>query len=53
MERKPDRLRKSTARHDRQIVKIVKVDPRKMAVNVTNYANERLGISIVAHTARD
>ena len=37
MERNPESglALKSTARHDRQLVKIVKINPRKMAVDVT------------------
>ena len=47
MERKhgSGRSRKSTVRQDRQMLKMVKVDPRKMAVDVTNYANKQLEVS--------
>lgn len=47
------RPRKSTARQDRQMTKIVKIDPRKTAVDVTSYANEQLGVPIGVHTARN
>ena len=48
VERKPrsGRHRKSIARQDRQMIKIVKIYSRKTAVDVTNYANEQLGVSI-------
>ena len=45
------RPRKSIAHQARQMEKIVKVDPRKTTVNVTNYANKQLGISVGIHTA--
>ena len=43
MERKSrsGRPLKSTAYQNHQMAKIVKVDPRKTAVDVTNYANEQ------------
>ena len=55
MERKPGsaRPRKSTDHQHRQIVKIVKVDPRNTSVDVINYANDQLDVSIGIHTARN
>ena len=51
MERKPGGGR--PARQDRQMVKIVKVERRKTAVDVTNYTNNQLRVSIAVHTAKN
>ena len=47
VERKPGtgQSRKSTARQDNQSVKILKVDPGKTVVDLSNYANEQLVVS--------
>ena len=45
------RRRKTTVRQDRQI-KIVKQDPRKIAVDVKTFANAYLGVNIRVFTAR-
>ena len=42
---------KSTARQDRRMIKMVIVDPWKTAVDVTNYANEQLAVSLASTQA--
>uniref|UniRef100_A0A915CVX8 Transposase Tc1-like domain-containing protein n=1 Tax=Ditylenchus dipsaci TaxID=166011 RepID=A0A915CVX8_9BILA len=46
------RPRKTSARDDRRLVKIVKGDPRKTATDVRIYANNNLSLGIVIRTAR-
>lgn len=46
------RPRKSTERQDRSLVKLVKQDPKKNAIDVLKYANETLGLKISGWTAR-
>ena len=47
------RRRKTTVRQDRQILKIVKLDPRKTAVDVKTFAKKHLGVNIGVFTARN
>ena len=47
------RPNKSIAHQNCRMLKMVKVDPREMTVDVTNYANEQLAVSIGVHTARN
>uniref|UniRef100_A0A915DUY8 Transposase Tc1-like domain-containing protein n=1 Tax=Ditylenchus dipsaci TaxID=166011 RepID=A0A915DUY8_9BILA len=44
--------RKTSARDDRRLVKIVKDDPRKTATDVRIYANNNLSVGITTRTAR-
>uniref|UniRef100_A0A915CP68 non-specific serine/threonine protein kinase n=1 Tax=Ditylenchus dipsaci TaxID=166011 RepID=A0A915CP68_9BILA len=46
------RPRKTRARGDRRLVKIVKDDPRKTATDVRIYANNNLSLGIATRTAR-
>ena len=54
VERKPGsgNPRKTISRQDRQMIALVKKDPRKTAVDVANFANEQMGVSIGVHTVR-
>lgn len=47
-----DRIRKTPARQDRRMLKWVKNDPQKPAVDVAIFANEQMGVSIGVQTAR-
>ena len=46
------RPRKSTERLDRAMVRIVKEDPKKTAVDLMKYVREHLGLDIGVHTIR-
>lgn len=46
------RPRKTTARQDRQMTKMIKIDPRKTAMDVVSYANDQLEVNIGVHTVR-
>lgn len=46
------RPRKSDERQDRLMLRVVKKDPRKTAVDVTKLANEQMGLNISVRTAR-
>lgn len=54
VERKPGsgRTRKSTEREDRAMIRVVKNDPRKTAVDVTRYAAEQLQLKLSSRTVR-
>ena len=45
--------RKTTVRQDRQMLKTVKLDPRKTAADVKTFANKHLGVIIGVFTARN
>ena len=47
-----DRPRKTTSRQNRLLVRLVKADPFKTAVDVQTYAHENMGLDISIRTAR-
>jgi transposase len=47
------RSRKTTERQNRCLIRLVKMDPFKTAVDVQNYAREHLGVEMAIRTARN
>lgn len=50
---KSGRPRKTTKKQDRSLIRVVKIDPRKTAVDVMKHANSSLGLNITDRTARN